>query len=114
MIWLIKSIAKNDSRFIQPNAPVPSLANLREGIAKYVRSTNTEVGYLHNESPNYSKYIDELLATDFLNDAGTPKEIAHELKLLFGLEILHQGFGYSQQGPEKPCSRYHQAGKRPG
>jgi hypothetical protein len=29
-----------------------------------------------------------LLATDFLNDARSPKEIAHELKLLFGLEML--------------------------
>lgn len=73
--------------FSNPNEPIPSLAELRESIEEYVRSTNTEAGYLHNESPNYSRYIDDLLATNFLTEARTAKEIANELKLLFGLEM---------------------------
>lgn len=70
-----------------PNIPVPSKEKLRENIEEYVRLNNTDPGYLSDHSPNFTKYIDDLLSGEFLNEFRSAKEISVELYRLFSLEI---------------------------
>eukprot|EP01132_Coremiostelium_polycephalum_P012986 gene12986-15862_t len=44
-----------------PDYSIPPRQVLRENIEKYIRSTQTESGYLKNESPNFTKSIDQIL-----------------------------------------------------
>ncbi|MES2458335.1 MAG: helix-turn-helix transcriptional regulator [Bacteroidota bacterium] len=73
--------------FSDPKLEIPSKWELRESIAEYVRSANIDPGYLANESPNYVKYIDLLLETDFLSEPKTAREIADELQIKHALAI---------------------------
>ena len=73
--------------FADPNYPIPDKTELREHIEEYVKSTNTEPGYLKDESNRYSRYLDELLGTAFLQEAKTAKEISDEIATRFNVSI---------------------------
>lgn len=70
-----------------PEYPLPSKQELRESIINYVKSANIETGYLDDETPGFSKHIDELLQTDFLANFKTAKEIAQECLERYDLKI---------------------------
>ena len=74
-------------KFADPEYPIPPKMELRENIEKYVRSTQTEPGYLKDESRTFAKHIDALLETDFLNEFKTAKEIALACKKRFDVDI---------------------------
>lgn len=74
-------------KFADPDFPIPPKEELRENIEKYVRSTHTEPGYLKDESPNFSKHVDALLKTDFLNEFRTARQIVSACKERFNLDI---------------------------
>jgi transcriptional regulator with XRE-family HTH domain len=74
-------------KFADPDYPIPPKMELRENIEKYVKSTHTETGYLKDESPTFSKHIDALLETDFLNEFRTARAIASACKTRYGIDI---------------------------
>lgn len=74
-------------KFADPDFTIPPKTELRENIEKYVKSTNTETGYLKDETPTFAKHIDALLETDYLNEFRTAREIALTCKKRFNLDI---------------------------
>lgn len=74
-------------RFLDPDAEIPSVNELRESISAYVQAKNIDPSYLNEEKPNYSKAIDALLETDFLSTFRTSKEISMEMMARYSLQI---------------------------
>ncbi|WP_110827647.1 helix-turn-helix transcriptional regulator [Pedobacter nutrimenti] len=70
-----------------PEYSIPPRQVLRENIEKYIRSTQTESGYLKNESPNFTKSIDQILQGSFLIQPRSAKEIATECNRLYASGI---------------------------
>lgn len=73
--------------FADPDVAIPSRMQLRENIREYVKSLDIDPGYLKNDAPNFTVYIDELLDTDFLSEPKLSKEIAEEMKRRYGTKI---------------------------
>lgn len=73
--------------FSDPQAAIPAREDLRESIVTYVRAQDIDPGYLESETPNYAKYIDLLLDTDYLRKPRTSREISNELSVRYGIGI---------------------------
>jgi len=73
--------------FSNPQAAIPNREDLRESIIAYIKDQDIDPGYLESETPNYAKYIDLLLDTDYLRIPRTSREIAHELLIRFDVDI---------------------------
>lgn len=70
-----------------PDFPIPSKNVLRENIKTYITSRNIDPAYLKDEVQNFATYMDELLASDFLLQERSGKEIAEKYKELYKLDI---------------------------